>query len=87
MRFVEDRLRQWIERNLKLKWVLFDFSGINDIDTVAVSTLENLIKAYSERRFRFAFCSMKGPICDLVIKAGWEGKYGEDIGFRSLQQA
>jgi SulP family sulfate permease len=87
MRFVEDRLRQWIERNSKLKWVLFDFSGINDIDAVAVSTLENLIKAYSERGIRFAFCCMKGPVRDLVTKAGWEGRYGEDIGFRSLQQA
>ena len=87
MRFVEDRLLQWIERNSKLKWVLFDFSGVNDIDAVAVSTLENIIKAYSERGIRFAFCCMKGPVRDLVAKAGWEGKYGEDIGYRSLQQA
>jgi len=87
MRFVEDRLRQWIERNSKLKWVLFDFSGINDVDAVAISTLENIIKAYSERGIRFAFCCMKGPVRDLVARAGWEGKYGEDIRYRSLQQA
>ena len=87
MRFVEDRLRQWIERNSKLKWVLFDFSGINDVDAVAISTLENIIKAYSERGVRFAFCCMKGPVRDLVARAGWEGKYGENIGYRSLQQA
>ena len=87
MRFVEDRLRQWIERNSQLRWVLFDFSGVNDVDAVAVSTLENIIKAYSERGIRFAFCCMKGPVRDLVAKAGWEGKYGEDIEFRSLQQA
>jgi SulP family sulfate permease len=87
MRFVEDRLRQWIERNSKLKWVLFDFSGINDIDAVAVSTVENIIKAYSERGIRFAFCCMKGPVRDLVAKAGWDEKYGEYIGHRSLQQA
>jgi hypothetical protein len=30
---------------------------------------------------------MKGPVRDLVAKAGWEGKYGENIGYRSLQQA
>jgi len=87
MRFVEDRLRQWIERNSKLKWVLFDFSGINDVDAVAISTLEDIIKASSERGIRFAFCCMKGPVRDLVAKAGWEGKYGENIGYRSLQQA
>jgi SulP family sulfate permease len=87
MRFVEDRLRQWIERNSKLKWVLFDFSGINDIDAVAVSTMENIIKAYSERGIRFAFCCMKGPVRDLVAKAGWDEKYGEYIGYRSLQKA
>jgi len=87
MRFVEDHLRQWIERNSKLKWVLFDFSGINDVDAVAISTLENIIKVYSEREIRFALCCMKGPVRDLVAKAGWEGKYGENIGYRSLQQA
>jgi SulP family sulfate permease len=87
MRFVEDRLRQWIEHNSKLKWVLFDFSGINDVDAVAISTLENIIEAYREREIRFAFCCMKGPVRDLIAKAGWEGKYGEYIGYRSLQQA
>ena len=87
MRFVEDRLRLWIERNSKLKWVLFDFSGINDVDAVAISTLENIIKAYSERGIRFVLCCMKGPVRDLVARAGWEGKYGENIGYRSLQQA
>lgn len=87
MRFVEDRLRQWIERNSKLKWVLFDFSGINDIDAVAISTLESIIKTYNERDIRFAFCCIKGPVRDLVAKAGWEEKYGEHIGYRSLQQA
>lgn len=87
MRFVEDRLRLWIERNSKIKWVLLDFSGINDIDAVAISTLENIIKAYDERGIRFAFCCMKGPVRDLVAKAGWEGKYGQDIEYSSLQQA
>ncbi len=87
MRFVEDRLRQWIERNSKLKWVLFDFSGINDVDAVAISTLENIVKAYGERGIRFAFCCMKGPVRDLVARAEWEGKYGENIGYNSLQQA
>ncbi|MFC1780835.1 SulP family inorganic anion transporter [Planctomycetota bacterium] len=87
MRFVEDRLRQWIERNSKLKWVLFDFSGVNDIDAVAISTLENIIKAYSERGIGFVFCSMKGPVRDLVAKAGWQDKYQENIRYDSLQQA
>ena len=87
MRFVEDRLRQWIERTSKLKWVIFDFSGINDVDAVAISTLENIIEAYSERGIRFLFCCMKGPVRDLVAKAGWEEKYGEHIGYRLLQQA
>jgi SulP family sulfate permease len=87
MRFVEDQLRRWIERNSKIKWVLCDFSGINDIDAVAISTLENIIEAYRERGIQFAFCSMKGPVRDLVAKAGWEDKYGENIGYHSFHQA
>jgi SulP family sulfate permease len=87
MRFVEDQLRRWIERNSEIKWVLCDFSGINDVDAVAINTLENIIEAYRERGIRFAFCSMKGPVRDLVAKAGWEEKYRENIGYNSLQQA
>lgn len=49
--------------------------------------MENIGKAYSERGIRFAFCSMKGPVRDIVLKGGWDDKYGENIGYRSLQQA
>ncbi|MHC4725365.1 MAG: SulP family inorganic anion transporter, partial [Planctomycetota bacterium] len=87
MRFVEDQLRRWIECNSEIKWVLCDFSGINDVDAVAISTLENIIETYRERGIRFAFCCMKGPIRDLVAKARWGEKYRENIGYNSLQQA
>ena len=30
---------------------------------------------------------IKGLARDFVAKAGWEGKYGENIEYRSLQQA
>lgn len=87
MRFVEDKLRLWIERNSEIKWILVDFSGVNDIDAVAISTLEDIIKTYGSRGIRFAFCSMKGPVRDLVAKAGWQNKYGESVEYNSLQHA
>jgi len=49
--------------------------------------LKDIVKAYSEREIWFAFCCMKGPVRDLIARAGWKGKYGENIGYRSLQQA
>jgi SulP family sulfate permease len=66
---------------------LFDLEGVNDIDAVAISILEELIAQYRERGIRFIFASMKGPVRDLVARAGWKEKYGSNISYLSLKHA
>lgn len=85
--FFEDRLRKSLMERPAVKWVIIDLSGVNDIDAVAIDTLEDVIENYHEKGIQFLFAGMKGPVRDLVAKAGWEEKYGERIKHPSIQHA
>lgn len=87
MGFLEDRLRKSLIERPEVKWVIIDLSGVNDIDAVAIDTLEDVIENYHGKQIQFLFAGMKGPVRDLVAKAGWEEKYGERIKHPSIQHA
>lgn len=87
MAFVRDWLREALARRTDVHAIVFDLSGVNDMDAVALATLEELMEGQRERGIAFAFAGMKGPVRDLVQRAGWTEKYGSLIGFPSLQQA
>jgi sulfate permease, SulP family len=79
MGFLENLLRKNLADKPAVKWVIMDLSGVNDIDAVAIDTLEEIVETYQERGIKFLFAGMKGPIRDLVDKAGWEEKYGNQM--------
>jgi SulP family sulfate permease len=87
MGFLEDRLRKNLIERPEVKWVIIDLSGVNDIDAVAIDALEEVVENYHEKGIEFLFAGMKGPVRDLVGKAGWEEKYGERIKHPSIQHA
>ncbi len=60
---------------------------VNDMDAVAIDTLEEMMESYRERGVHFLFASMKGPIRDLVQRAGWDKKYGNIFQYPSLSHA
>ena len=87
MGFLEDQLRKNLIERPEVKWVIIDLSGVNDIDAVAIDALEEVIENYHQKGIQFLFAGMKGPVRDLVGKAGWEEKYGERIKHPSIQHA
>ena len=87
MGFLEDRLRKSLIERPEVKWVIIDLSGVNDIDAVAIDALEEVIENYHQKGIQFLFAGMKGPVRDLVGKAGWEEKYEERIKHHSIQHA
>jgi SulP family sulfate permease len=87
MGFLKDLLQKRIAETPGIKWVILDFSGVNDMDGVAVEGLEEMIKNYGEREIRFIFTDVKGPVRDLISKAGWEAKFGRAIHYPTLRQA
>jgi len=87
MKFLDDFLRKSIEEKPAVKWVVFDLSGVNDMDAVAAHTLEDIMADYSGRGIGFLFADMKGPVRDLVNRAGWSEKYDKHINYFSIHHA
>ncbi|MDI6451701.1 SulP family inorganic anion transporter [Anaerobaca lacustris] len=85
-KFLEDCLAQDVAGRPGIRWIVLDMSGVNDIDAVAVDVLEKLVGAYRHRGIEFAFAAMKGPVRDVVKRAGWEEKQGH-VHYPSLQHA
>jgi SulP family sulfate permease len=83
--FIENRLRGCLVDKPDVEWVVFDLSGVNDIDAVAISDLQELIEGYRQQGIQFAFAGMKGPVRDLFIRANWQKKCGHKIEYRTLQ--
>lgn len=87
MRFVENWLRKHIAERNSVKWVVMDFSGVNDIDAVSVNYLEEIMQNYNESGVEFIFAGMKAQIRNLLHKAGWQDKYQGKIDFPTLKHA
>ena len=87
MSYLEDLLRRSIAGRSELKWVILDFSGVNDIDDVAIDALEGMMEHYEIQGIRFLIANMKGPVRDLVARAGWGDRYGQRVAYPSIQRA
>jgi sulfate permease, SulP family len=85
MKFLEERLAHDLSLRSPVTLVVMDMSGVNDIDAVAVNTLEELMEAYEQRGIAFAFTAMKGPVRDLVERAGWDRKFGHRYKYPSTR--
>lgn len=85
--FLEERLAELIRTRPGTRWVVLDLSGVNDFDAVAIETLERLMEEYASQGITFHFTGMKGPLRDLVARAEWPRKYGDQITHLSLHQA
>ncbi|WP_173918843.1 sodium-independent anion transporter [Halobacillus sp. Marseille-Q1614] len=57
------------------------------IDAVAIDELERLIDNYKEAGIDFYLAQIKGPVRDLMHRAGWKEKYKGKMEFLTLQQA
>ena len=85
--FVEDRIREELLRQPEARLVLMDMSAVNDIDAVAITTLENLIQECADGKVNFAFSGMKVQIRKIIERAGWKEKYGSESFYPNLIQA
>ena len=85
--FLEDLLHKNLVEKPEMKWVILDFSGVNDMDAIAIDALEEIMDLYREKQVLFLFAEMKGPVRDLVMKAGWKEKYGKQLQYPSIEHA
>ncbi len=85
--FLEDRIREALHNRPEARWVILDFWAVNDVDAVALETLEELMAQYRPTGHRFLFAGVKGPVRDLMLRAGWGDTVGADMWHLSVQHA
>lgn len=87
MGFIEEWLRSRALEHPDLRLLVVDMAGVNDMDAVALGALEELIENLQARGVRVVFAEMKGPVRDLVQRAGWGERFADRIGHASIKQA
>jgi SulP family sulfate permease len=83
--FLEDYLLHAV--SVDTKWVILDFSGVNDIDGVALETLEKLMRTWQDVGHNVHIAAMKGPVRDLATKAGWFDAFPGQLEHLSVKHA
>ncbi|KGA95616.1 sulfate transporter [Alkalihalobacillus alcalophilus ATCC 27647 = CGMCC 1.3604] len=87
MTFLEDKLCERVGEKPETKWIILDFSGVNSIDAVAIHSLEEIMESCRKGDIAFHFAGIKGPVMDLLKKANWDKKYGENLRHLSVEHA
>ncbi|ARK30668.1 SulP family inorganic anion transporter [Halalkalibacter krulwichiae] len=87
MTFLEDKLCERVGEKTETKWIILDFSGVNSIDAVAIHSLEEVMESCGKGGIEFLFAGIKGPVMDLLKKANWDKKYGDNLNYLSINQA
>lgn len=87
MAFLETRLTNALAERKDLKYIILDFSGVNDIDAIAVESLGKHIDELARHGIETHIASIKGPVRDLLAKSQWFDKHSEKIKHLSLEHA
>lgn len=87
MAFLDSTFRRTLLDRPQLKHIIMDFSSVNDMDAVAVTTLEELMDDFAKRGIMLHIAAMKGPVRDLVARAGWHERVGRQVTYLSLAHA
>jgi sulfate permease, SulP family len=87
MGFLESSLRGALVERPDYRNVILDFSGVNDMDAVAVETLETLMHEMEAQGVSVRIAGMKGPVRDITARAGWTERFGDRVGFYSIERA
>lgn len=77
---LDEKIRGFLRQKPETRYLIMDMIAVNDIDTISVETLGELIEYYQdEEKITCLFANMKGSIRDKVNKAVWRTNYKESI--------
>ena len=86
--YFKDTLEELVfSRKDKLKLIVIDGESINSIDSSGVYMLDDIIGKYKSMGIDIAFTGMKGPVRDVLQKAGIMRKIKYENCFMSIQDA
>ncbi|WP_088104757.1 SulP family inorganic anion transporter [Halalkalibacter urbisdiaboli] len=85
--FLDETIRSLLYEKPKVKWLILDMSGVNDIDTAAMAVLAELMDYYQkEKNMTVLFANMKGTVRDTIDREGWGQQYKEQLHYLSIEQ-
>lgn len=87
MAFIEERLRGSMIEHPDLKHVIMDFSGVNDMDAVALDEFNDWLAFHRSQGVHFYFVLVRGPVRDLFEQSGWAREHQEEFCYHSVQEA
>jgi sulfate permease, SulP family len=87
MAFLENLLRNTALEQPDIRAIVLDFSGVNDMDAVAVETLEVLMHEFDAQGIRIHVAAMKGPVRDITGRAGWPARFPGRTDHFAIEQA
>jgi sulfate permease, SulP family len=87
MAFLENWLRTVVVDQPELRTIVLDFSGVNDMDAVAVETLERLLHEFAAQGVDIHIAAMKGPVRDITGRAQWPVRFRGRVDHFSVEQA
>lgn len=85
--FLDEHVHRLIGATPGLRSIILDFGAVNDVDAVAVDTLETLIEEAEALGVETHIAGMKGPVRDVTDRAGWPASFGERIAHYSVEDA
>lgn len=87
MASLETQLNEAVADRPELRAIVLDFSGVNDVDGVAIDVLDDRMQAFDAQGISVCLAGVKGPVRDLLARAGWEERYGDRIAHLSVAHA
>jgi SulP family sulfate permease len=87
MASLETQLNEAVADRPELRAIVLDFSGVNDVDGVAIDVLDDRMRAFEAQGIQVCLAGVKGPVRDLLARAGWEERYGDRIAHLSVAHA
>ena len=87
MAYLENLLDDTVADRPDLGHIILDFSAVNDVDAVALATLEARMRDFADQGVTVHIAGMKGPVRDLAAKAHLYETFGERVAHVSLESA
>jgi SulP family sulfate permease len=84
-------LRDVVERALterkEVRGLVIDLSAVNDVDAIALESLEELMHELDLQGQEVHLAAMKGPVAAVAARAGWRERYADRAYHLTLDQA
>ncbi len=75
------------EKGTALKTIILCFNSINNIDSSAAHTLEEIVEYYRTNHIKVLFTGVRGPVRDAMERAHLMEKIGRENCFMGIQEA